>query len=547
MAGQTASPNHQPLVFANGMASGDTVTLSMAYEVDLTPTPDIYFLQSTNYNYQLENFLFPFGRTNPFHPGYGELPPVMAGRDRLKRDLKIRMKAVKVKKTRPTAITLTGPRGCGKTALLKWIAGEARESNMPVVTMASENLSSVEAIARGMARKFPRNLLERVSGIKLNVGDFGAGFDLAEVSRVAGAEDMSSWLEALGSGNTGGVLLLDEAHNMPPEVGHIFYNAAQTVGKDYPLLLVIAGTPDLPSVLARSGATFIERGRMERIGRLDRDDTRQALFKPFGRWVRFNDDAMEHVLDEVQDYPYFIQLWRSALWDTLARNRTFRPGMDMVDAARKTVDEQRLELYNRRVEELDNSRLLVPFAEMAWRVGEGGQPTSRDFNLALQHLSPHQGFDDREQLEVRQKLLHTGFVWEPLVGIWEYGIPSLASYVRRNAVDFLLERLEEQGLVEALQTIAKCFGPPQRQPMVKARIDLDKALTLNKSGYDPLASFLAMKLLGPVQDSGQIRLRAPHLVRATVTEAIRRELLTKPEPDEETEFSPPTSSFEPRM
>jgi len=340
---------------------------------------------------------------------------------------------------------------------------------------------------------------------------------------------------------------LDEAHNMPPEVGHIFYNAAQTVGKDYPLLLVIAGTPDLPSVLARSGATFIERGRMERIGRLDRDDTRQALFKPFGRWVRFNDDAMEHVLDEVQDYPYFIQLWGSALWDTLARNRTFRPGMDMVDAARKTVDEQRLELYNRRVEELDNSRLLVPFAEMAWRVGEGGQPTSRDFNLALQHLSPHQGFDDREQLEVRQKLLHTGFVWEPLVGIWEYGIPSLASYVRRNAVDFLLERLEEQGLVEALQTIAKCFGPPQRQPMVKARIDLDKALTLNKSGYDPLVSFLAMKLLGPVQDSGQIRLRAPHLVQATVTEAIRRELLTKPEPDEETKFSPPTSSFEPRM
>jgi len=227
----------------------------------------------------------------------------MAGRDRLKRDLKIRMKAVKVKKTRPTAITLTGPRGCGKTALLKWIAEEARESNMPVVTMASENLSSVEAIARGMARKFPRNLLERVSGIKLNVGDFGAGFDLAEVSRVAGAEDMSSWLEALGSGNTGGVLLLDEAHNMPPEVGHIFYNAAQTVGKDYPLLLVIAGTPDLPSVLARSGATFIERGRMERIGRLDRDDTRQALFKPFGRWVRFNDDAMEHVLDEVPGLP----------------------------------------------------------------------------------------------------------------------------------------------------------------------------------------------------------------------------------------------------
>ena len=77
--------------------------------------------------------MIPLGKSNSFHPGYGEISSVLAGRDRLK--------ATKAGSPHPTAITLIGHRGCGKTALLKWVAKEARERNLPVVAMTSENLS----------------------------------------------------------------------------------------------------------------------------------------------------------------------------------------------------------------------------------------------------------------------------------------------------------------------------------------------------------------------------------------------------------------------
>ena len=116
-------------------------------------------------------------------------------------------------------MVLLGPRGCGKTALLKWVAIEAGKRKLPVVTMASDNLSSVAAISLELARQFPPSLLERARGIikevRLNVGDLGGGVALGDGGKEEKANELRTWLETLG-----GVLLIDEAHNMPPEVGH---------------------------------------------------------------------------------------------------------------------------------------------------------------------------------------------------------------------------------------------------------------------------------------------------------------------------------------
>ena len=466
--------------------------------------------------------MLPLGKPNPFHPGYGVIPPVLAGRERLKQFFREQLDNFGNDSFNPTPKVLLGPRGCGKTALLKWVAIKARKRKLPVVALASDNLSSVAGISRELARQFPPKLLERVHSlikeIRLNVGDIGGGVAIGDGGKEEKTYELRTWLE-----NLGGVLLIDEAHNMPPEVGHILYNAIQSVGIKHPFMVVIAGTPDLDSVLVRSKATFIERAPAESIGRLNREDARQALFEPFGKHIRFSDDAMEQVLDEAQDYPYFIQLWGSALWDVLAGRRTYSPGMDVVNEARDSVNEQRSRLYNRRMQELENYGLLVPFAEMAWRVGEDGQPTGYDFNLVLKHLNDHKD-GNQEQLETMQKILHNGFIWEPKVGTWEYGIPSLAAHVRWNTIGMILEQLQDEGTLPALQAVYQCFDKMLKQPLVRKREDLERALEQYNEGYDPLVSFQDMKLLIPTPQPGFVRLMAPHLVKGVLAEAERLHL-----------------------
>ena len=469
-------------------------------------------------------------RKNPFTPGYGVYPPEMAGRDRLQDDLRDRLDGIVEKKCNPTAIVLTGPRGCGKTALLGWLRTKAKKRGLAIVSLASDTTTSPATMAREMARQFPQKLWEHLSGLQVNVGPtgVGGGIGLARPRPEVRDEDLRTWIEALGCGETGGVILIDEAHSMAPEVGTIFYNAAQAAAQVKPILLVIAGTPDLRFVLRRSKATFTERGQLQRIGRLTRNESRRALTKPFKeQGINLPPDILNPVLDEAQDYPYFLQLWGKALWDVMQRYPDLPASSDVVAKARDESHQGRNDLYGERMQELAENDLLVPLAEMAWRVGPDRQPTRYDFELAVRHLSRdtlEQGGMDQSRAE--QKLLHTGFIWEHKIGNWEYGIPSLASYIRKEAVRHLLEYLLGEGNVHALKKLADCFGPPTNQPMIistdKLKIVLDQNHHIANA---KLKQFRSMKVLVVDAVPEHVRLIAPNLVQAIVAEASKQKLL----------------------
>ena len=58
---------------------------------------------------------------NPFQPGSGQMPPLLAGRDAAQNDIKKLLVKLDLPSGVPSDVLLYGPRGTGKTVLLQWL------------------------------------------------------------------------------------------------------------------------------------------------------------------------------------------------------------------------------------------------------------------------------------------------------------------------------------------------------------------------------------------------------------------------------------------
>ena len=78
------------------------------------------------------------------------------------------------------------------------------------------------------------------------------------------------------------ILIIDEAHCLDPKMAGVLLNESQTIRNDgHPFLLVLAGTPDLPGTLRKSEAGFWERSEICRLGRLSPEEAMQARSSRF--------------------------------------------------------------------------------------------------------------------------------------------------------------------------------------------------------------------------------------------------------------------------
>ena len=117
------------------------------------------------------------------------------------------------------------------------------------------------------------------------------------------------------------VVLLDEAHTVEPAVGRNFFNAVQNASSaGLPFFLIAAGTPDAPRKIRHAG-TFAERAfDLQPIGRLGAAAAAEALTRPAeeaGRPIQA--DALELLIGESANYPYFIQLLGSGAWEAASK------------------------------------------------------------------------------------------------------------------------------------------------------------------------------------------------------------------------------------
>src|SRR5690348_1921179 len=397
---------------------------------------------------------------NPYAPGAGQRPPELTGRDREISQFEVVLE--RIARGRPErSMVLTGLRGVGKTVLLNtfrsmalqrlWGTGkiEARPDQSIRRPVAGALHMAVRELAPrhrapdrveyflGVLKAFAQRDPKLPKGTSVTVT---LGIDAPLQRGRADSGDLEVDLTELfaeaasvaGDLGVGIALFVDEMQDIPaPDVSALCaacHELSQTGG---PLIVVGAGLPHLPAVLAASKSYSERLFRYQRIDRLARDAADQALAAPAKEEdASYDDEALAAMYAATGGYPYFIQAYGKAVWDVAPRAPI--TAADVAVAAPEAEAELAVGFFGSRFERATpgEREYLRAMADVAVElhdeeVDEVGSVPTADVAAVLgkkpQSLSP-----------ARDALLKKGLIYSGERGRIAFTVPHFGRYLRER-------------------------------------------------------------------------------------------------------------------
>jgi hypothetical protein len=278
-------------------------------------------------------------RDNPYTPGAGQKPAVLAGRDGDLDDFRVLLDRLQEGRYE-RSIVFSGLRGVGKTVLLLELDLMAREAGwsssdvqevgsqhdfrVSFARMAARVLRSMSMKARmkDRARKalsvVKAFIAEAPGGLKLQL-DVDAATGTADTGDIE--EDLTELLMAIGetaqAGGSGALFLIDEMQNLDERsLGATCMAFHRLSQKSLPVALAAAGLPTLRPALHRAKPYASRLFAYRDVGRLSAAAARAALVTPAARHdIRFTDAATDMIVEESGGYPYYLQEYGRVVWD----------------------------------------------------------------------------------------------------------------------------------------------------------------------------------------------------------------------------------------
>ena len=384
---------------------------------------------------------------NPFAPGAGSRPPVLAGRQAILRDAEIAIQRALLGKPSRSQMLL-GLRGVGKTVLLNKIemmadaAGhltssiEAPERKalsellVPKINQTLRKLSTSQN-AKAKAHQALRALRSFASAFKISYGDASISVD-PEIG-VADSGEMEADLpelfvrvgEAAKAAGKAWTLLIDEVQYLRAgDLAALIVALHKVSQRDLPVLFFGAG---LPQVAALSGdaKSYAERlFHFPAVGALDKEDAQTAIRQPIeSEGQEIDDKALQEILAKTNGYPYFLQEWGYQCW-----NIAEGPRIKLEDASKAAGEATR---------RLDEGFFKVRFDRLT--------PREREYVIAMAKLGagPYRSSDVADALKEthqslgprRAQIISKGMIYSPSHGDIAFTVPLFNEYLIRNYVD----------------------------------------------------------------------------------------------------------------
>lgn len=378
---------------------------------------------------------------NPYRPGAGAPPPILAGRESELEAIATLLGRLHAGRGE-RSIVLTGLRGVGKTALLSaaeesadelgWIAqGLEARSDLGFRTALADRAS---VILRRLEQKgAPREALSRLAAMirRVRVQDPASGIEVSlDVDSLATSAafeaDLVDLFRTLGETardtGTGVIFLLDELQQAEPQALEALCAAMHDLSKrDLPLAVLIAGLPPLRGRLLLA-KTYAERLFSYRaLGPLSPEAAVAALVEPargVDPGLDFDPAALETLLAACEGYPYFIQVYGHAAWEVAEGPRV--GGAEADEALRVGRQELDSDLYAGRWGRA-SGRAKDYMREMA-ALGDGAVSSGSVAGAFGGH---------RAAAPTRDRLIDDGLIYSPVRGQVAFTVPGFAGYIRR--------------------------------------------------------------------------------------------------------------------
>lgn len=387
-------------------------------------------------------------RRNPFRPGVGTQPLFLAGRDQSTRRFTSVLRGAP---ELPANMRLTGLRGVGKTVLLGefervarkqgWAAAQIEiqpshntDDQVVEVLSAMARRTKAELSRMERAKQAAGDATRKVGSIGMTWEDFTVSYQpFSGEKREDLTRELFSLIDvAVAKGHAGAVILLDEAQILRDEtrrggehpLSTLIASVSMLQRQELPLGLVMCGLPTLTGNLLKA-RTYTERMFTgEEVGSLRGADAREAFVRPLSESdLSADEDLIEEVIEEVEGYPYFIQLWGRELWDVADYSGFDRLSLGVLEQARPEIYRRLdLDFYEPRISTLTPAEqdVLIASANATYpplvvrEMNEKVEKTPQNVNVLL------------------GRLVDQGVLYRVRKGEYKYTAPRFHDYLKRK-------------------------------------------------------------------------------------------------------------------
>jgi hypothetical protein len=381
---------------------------------------------------------------NPYAPGAGYPPPLLAGRDDLVFAAELALTRIRAGRPAKSFVTV-GLRGVGKTVVLNKVQQLAEDQGYqaayieahddiqltsvlatalrPVLLKLDRMASANDVVQRGL-----RTLRSFASTFRVSYGGIDLGIDPEAGSADSGdlQSDLPDLFLAIGNAakarGTAVALIIDEVQYVnEKELSALIMSIHRVNQRELPLIFFGAGLPQLRGKMGEA-KSYVERLLdFPTVDALSASDAKRAIAEPAAReGVKFQADALDEIIRVTQGYPYFLQEWGHVVW---------------LRAKHSPIDKRViLDAYPDAIRRLDDSFFRVRLDRMT--------PTEKKYMRAMAELGggSHRSGDIAREYgalvtsvaPIRASLIAKGMVYSPAHGDTAFTVPLFDDFMRRE-------------------------------------------------------------------------------------------------------------------